>query len=359
MQLRIPGPTPCPPEVLQVMSKQMINHRGKEFCEIVADVTEKLKKVFQTKNDVLLLTGSGTGGMEATIVNMLSPGDKVLSVSNGSFGDRFAAIAETYGAKVNRLAFEWGRPIDAEAVRQALKDDPEVKAVLITHNETSTGMTNDLATLNAIIKEFDKLILVDAISGLGAIDLQVDNWNCDVAITGSQKAWMVPPGLAMVSVSDRAWKAHAEAKIPRFYWDFTRAKTLLEKKQTPWTPAVPIFPALQVALNMILAEGVSNLFARHARVSAVARSGVKSLGLSLFADERYASNTITAIKAPSDKFDVNLFRNRLRDEYGIELAGGQGKLAGKIFRIGHLGWVEESDMKEVLDAMAKLLPQMT
>ena len=220
-------------------------------------------------------------------------------------------------------------------------------------------MTNDLATLNAIIKEFDKLILVDAISGLGAIDLQVDNWNCDVAITGSQKAWMVPPGLAMVSVSDRAWKAHAEAKIPRFYWDFTRAKTLLEKKQTPWTPAVPIFPALQVALNMILAEGVSNLFARHARVSAVARSGVKSLGLSLFADERYASNTITAIKAPSDKFDVNLFRNTLRDEHGIELAGGQGKLAGKIFRIGHLGWVEESDMKEVLDAMAKLLPQMT
>jgi aspartate aminotransferase-like enzyme len=355
-QLRIPGPTPCPPEVLKVIGRQMINHRGKEFAEIIRDVTAKLKEVFQTKNDVFLLTGSGTGGMEAAVVNTLSPGDKVLATSCGNFGDRFAEIAETYGAEVKRLNFEWGKPVDPGAVRQALKADSGIKAMLVTHNETSTGVTNDLKSISAIAKEFDKLILVDAISGLGSIDLPVDAWQCDVVVTASQKGWMVPPGLAMVSVSEKAWQAHAKAKMPHYYWDFTSAKSYLEKGQTPTTPAVSVFFGLVVALDMILAEGLPKLFARHAKIAGLARNGAKSMGLSLLPEEKYASNTITAIRA-SDKLNVSKLLQLLENEHGVVLAGGQGNLSGKIFRIGHLGWITEKDIKEVLDAIAKVIPQ--
>lgn len=356
MQLRIPGPTPCPPEVLQAMGKQMINHRGKEFADIIQDATAKLKQLFQTRNDVFLLTGSGTGGMEAAIVNTLSPGDKVLSVSVGVFGNRFAEIAESYGAEVTHLNFEFGTAADPEAVRQSLKADAGISAVLVTHNETSTAVTNDLKSISAIVKEFDKLLLVDAISALGSIDLPVDAWQCDVVVTGSQKGWMVPPGLAMVSVSDAAWQAHAKAKMPRFYWDFTKARSYLEKGQTPWTPPVSVFFGFAVALDMMLAEGLPNIFARHARSADMARSGVKSLGLSLFADEKCASDTITAVKA-SDGLDVARLLQILREEHKVILAGGQANLAGKIFRIGHLGWVTEDDIKEVLEALGKALPQ--
>ena len=265
-KLRIPGPTPCPNEVLQAMTKQMINHRGDEFGKILNGVTAKLQQLFQTKNDVFLLTGSGTGGLEAAIVNTLSPGDKVLSVSIGVFGERFAAIAGQFGTEVIPLHFEWGKPADADAVRQALQAEPGIKAVLVTHNETSTGVTNDLASISSVVKEFDKLLLVDAISSLGSINLPVDDWHCDVTVTGSQKGWMVPPGLAMVSVSQEAWKAHKTAKMPRFYWDFSRAKSYLEKGQTPWTPAVSTVFALSVSLEMMLNEGLPNIVARHARV---------------------------------------------------------------------------------------------
>lgn len=356
MQLRIPGPTPCPPEVLKALSKQMVNHRGKEFAELINNVTEKLKALFQTKNDVFILTGSGTGSMEAAIVNILSPGDQVISASNGVFGDRFATIAERFGADVKRLKFEWGKPVDPDAIRQALKENPAVKAVLVTYNETSTGVTSDLAAISSAVKEFDKLIIVDAISALGSIDMKVDDWKCDVVVTGSQKGWMVPPGLAMVSLSDEAWKAHAQAKMPRFYWDFTQAKNYLEKNQTPWTPAVSIFYGLEVSLGMLMAEGMANVFARHARVARYTREGVKAIGLSLFADEKYASNTVTAVKAP-DNLDVSKLLKILQNEHDIVLAGGQGSLVGKIFRIGHLGWVEEEDIKEVLGKLARVLPQ--
>lgn len=355
-QLRIPGPTPCPPEVLKAVGRQMINHRGREFAEIIRDVTAKLKKVFQTKNDVFILTGSGTGGMEAAVVNTLSPGDKVLAVSSGFFGDRFTEIAEVYGAEVKRLNFEWGKPVDPDAVRQALKADSEIKAVLVTHNETSTGVTNDLKAIAAITKEFDKLILVDAISGLGSIDLPVDAWHCDVVVTASQKGWMVPPGLAMVSVSEKAWQAHSRAKMPRYYWDFTMAKNFLEKGQTPTTPAVSVFFGLAVALDMMLAEGLQNIFTRHAKIATLARDGAKSMGLSLFPEERYASNTITAIKA-TDNLNVSKLLQILESEHGVILAGGQGSLAGKIFRIGHLGWIEEKDIKKVLEAIGNAIPK--
>ena len=356
MQLRIPGPTPCPPQALEAMGRQMINHRGAEFGKIVKSVTEKLKQAFQTKGDVFVLTGSGTGGLEAAVVNTLSPGDKVLSLSNGFFGDRFAEIAEEYGAQVIRLTFEWGKAVDPEAVEKALKADGGIKAVLATHNETSTGVTNDIRELSAVVKRFDKLLLVDAISSLGCINLPADEWHCDVVVTASQKGWMVPPGLAMVSVGEKAWQAHSRARMPRYYWDFTKAKSYLEKGQTPWTPAVSVFYALDVTLDMMLAEGLHNIFERHAKVAEVARNGVKSLGLSLFPDEKHASNTVTAVNA-ADRVDVSRLVQILHKEYDVVIAGGQERLSGKIFRIGHLGLVYEEDMKIVLEALSKALPR--
>jgi len=355
-QLRIPGPTPLPSEVLQAMTKQMINHRGVEFGQILSGVTDKLKQLFQTKGDVFLLTGSGTGGLEAAIVNTLSPGDTVLSVSIGVFGERFAAIAGQFGAEVIPLRFEWGKAADVDTVRQALQAEPKIKAVLVTHNETSTGVTNDLASISSVVKEFDKLLLVDAISGLGSISLPVDEWHCDVTVTGSQKGWMAPPGLAMVSVSQEAWQAHSKAKMPHFYWDFTRAKSYLEKWQTPWTPAISTVFALSISLEMMLREGLHNIIARHARVAKAARDGVKSLGLPLFADESHASNTVTAV-ASADGLDTKKMLQILREEHKVILGGGQQRLDGKIFRIGHLGWVTEDDIKTVISALGVTLPQ--
>jgi aspartate aminotransferase-like enzyme len=355
-QLRIPGPTPCPKEVLQAMSRQMINHRGPQFAQLLNDITAKLKELFQTKSDVFLLTGSGTGGLEAAIVNTLSPGDKVLSVSIGVFGDRFASIAQQFGAEVVPLKFEWGKAADVDAVKKALKAEPKIKAVLVTHNETSTGVTNDLEAISSAAKQFDKLLLVDAISSLGSINLPVDDWHGDVVVTASQKGWMAPPGLAMVSVSPEAWQAHANARMPRFYWDFTKAKKYLEEGETPWTPAVSIVFGFAVALDMMLKEGLSNIFARHARAAQAARDGVKSLGLSLFADERYASNTVTAVAA-SNGLDPKKMNKILREEHQVILSGGQQRLDGKIFRIGHLGWVNEDDIKEVISKIKIVLPQ--
>ena len=355
--LRIPGPTPCPDEVLQAMTKQMINHRGPEFARILNRVTESLKILFQTSNDVFLLTGSGTGGLEAAVVNTLSPGDTVLSVSIGVFGDRFTSIAEQYGAEVIPLKFEWGKAADPDEVRRALEKEPKIKAVLVTHNETSTGVTNNLASLSSVIKEFDKLLIVDAISSLGSINLPVDEWGCDIAVTGSQKGWMAPPGLTMVSVSETAWQAHANARMPRFYWDFSRARSYLEKGQTPWTPAVSTVFAMNTSLGMMLDEGLPNIIARHARIGQLARDGVKSLGLTLFADENFASNTVTAVNAP-EGVNANDLRKILLAENEIVLGGGQQRLDGMIFRIGHLGLVAEEDIQAVIAALKGALAKV-
>jgi aspartate aminotransferase-like enzyme len=356
MQLRVPGPTPCPPQALEAMGRQMINHRGGEFSKVFNSITGKLKQTFQTKGDVFVLTASGTGGLEAAIVNTLSPGDKVLSLANGFFCDRFREIAEQYGAEVIRLNFEWGKPVDPQAVEKALKTDGNIKAVLATHNETSTGVTNDIKEISAVTKKFDKLLLVDAISSLGCINLPTDEWNCDVVVTASQKGFMVPPGLAMVSVNEKAWQAHAKAKMPHYYWDFSKAKDFFQKGQTPWTPAVSILYALDVTLDLMLSEGLDKIFARHARVAQMARSGVKSLGLSLFPDEKYASNTVTAVNV-ADKIDAPRLIQILQKEYEVILAGGQEKLSGKIFRIGHLGFIDEKDINSVLEALSKALPR--
>lgn len=335
----------------------MMNHRGQEFAGLLQSVTERLKTVFQTRGDVFILTSSGTGGMEAAVVNTLSPGDKVLGIANGFFGDRFIDIARAYGAEVVPLCFEWGEPVDIDAVTRALKADGGIKAVLVTHNETSTGMTNDLRRISAAAKEFDKLVLVDAISSLGCIDLPVDEWQCDVVVTGSQKGWMVPPGLAMVSVSERAWQAHAKARMPRCYWDFSLGKNCLAKGQTPWTPAVSVVYALDVALNMMLDEGLENIFRRHARIGSRTRAGVKALGLSLFPDEDYASDTVTAVRG-SDRVEVPKLIRVLKEEHQIVVVGGMDKLAQSILRIGHLGYVHDEDIELLLEALSKALPQV-
>jgi aspartate aminotransferase-like enzyme len=254
------------------------------------------------------------------------------------------------------LNFEWGKPVDLELTEKTLKEDGNIRAVLATHNETSTGMTNNIDEISALVKKFDRLLLVDAISSLGCIDLPTDNWHCDIVVTASQKGWMVPPGLAMLSVSERAWQAHAKAKMPRYYLDFTKAKDFLQKGQTPWTPAISLFFALNVTLDLMLAEGLHNIFARHARLGQTTRNGVKSLGLSIFPDEEYASNTVTAVNA-SDKIDVAQLIQILREEHNVILAGGQQKLSGKVFRIGHLGLVYEKDISSVLEALSKALPK--
>ena len=355
-QLRVPGPTPCPPEVLKAMAWQMVNHRGPEYHEMIAEVTENMKKVFQTKNDLLLLTGSGTGGPEAAVVNTMSPGDKVLSVTIGVFGDRFASIAKTFGADVVSLKVEWGKAADPDTVKKAIKDNPAIKAVMVTHNETSTGVTNDMKAISKVVKDAGKLLIVDSISGMGSLPLPVDELGIDVAVSSSQKGWMVPPGMAMVSVSPEAWKAREAAKMPNFYWDFVRAKKIYdEKKENPWTPAISIVYAFKVTLQMMLKEGIENVFARHERVGKMTREGITKLGLPLFADPTHASNTVTSVGIP-EGLDCKKFRQILREKYKVVLAGGQQTLDGKIFRIGHLGLINEKDVKEILSAIEKVLP---
>jgi len=356
-QLRIPGPTPCPPEVLEAMGWPMVNHRGPEFKKMLYEVTDKLKLVYQTKNDLYILTGSGTGGLEAAVVNMLSPGDKVLSVSIGVFGDRWANIAKTFGADVIPLNFDWGKAADPDAINEAIKANPDIKAVMVTHNETSTGVTNDLEAISKVVKDAGKLLLVDAISSMSSIDLPVDKWQCDVVITGSQKGWMVPPGLSMASVSQEAWQAFDAARMPRFYWDFGKAKSYYEKGENPWTPAVSVVFALSVSLDMILKEGLQGVFQRHARIGQMTRDGIKALGLSMFADEKYASNTVSSIAIP-DGVDGKKLRQLMQSEHGIVLAGGQQRLDGKIFRIGHLGMVSEKEIEDLLKALKDILPKV-
>ena len=357
--LRTPGPTPVPDDIVEAMSNPMINHRGPEFLELISRVTEQLKQVFMTQGDLYILTASGTGALEASIVNTLSPGDKVLSATAGAFGTRFTEIARTYGADVQHLEFEWGSPVEPEAIRQALKDDPQIKAVLVTHNETSTGVTHPLEDVAKVVKgEFDKLLLVDAVSSLACIPLPVDGWKCDVVGTASQKGFMIPPGLAFISVSEAGHKAQETAAMPRFYFDLQAAQRYLERGQTPWTPAVSAMYGLSLALDKLLAEGMENVFERHANIGQMTRDGIKDLGLELLVnDETYASDTVTAIRMP-EGIDGAKFVGMVRTEENVVLAGGQGKLSGKVFRIGHLGHVSTEDIEDVLQALKVVLPKV-
>ena len=357
IHLRIPGPTPVPDEVLDAMTAQMINHRGPAFKDILERVTVRLKEFFQTENDLYVMTSSGTGAMEASVVNTLSPGDRVLALTIGSFGQRYVQIAEAFGADVVKLEAPYGKAINPDDVDKHLSEDPAIKAVLITHNETSTGVTNPLRSIAAITRSHDRLLLVDAISSIGSIDLPVDAWECDVVSTASQKGWMSPPGLSMISVSQRAWEAWKTSTMPRFHWDFGQLQSYLERGQTPWTPAVSTFYALDVGLEAIAQEGLANVFERHASVARRARDGARALGLSLLAEEEFASNTVTAINAP-EGIDLAQLLKICREEYGVVLAGGPGPLAGKVFRIGHLGHVTENDIDVVIDTLREVLRRL-
>ena len=349
--LRIPGPTSLPDQVREAGARQMVNHRGPEFAALQDRVIERLKAFYRTTNDVLIVTAAGTGGLEASIVSFLSPGDKVLSVSTGVFGDRYAKIAAAYGADVTKLSFQEGTAADPAKVREALAASGPWKAVLFTHNETSTGITNPIETLAAAAKSAapDALILVDAISGLGAVPFETDAWGLDVVVSGSQKAWMVAPGLTFVSVSKRAWDAAATAKMPKFYFDLLAHRASAESGQTPWTPAVAVMFQLDVALEMMEKETLSEIWTRHAAVAAATRAGLTALGFKLLADPRFASDTVTAAWMPGD-LDWKTFNGTMR-RLGLVVAGGQGALKGRIFRIGHLGHVT---VPTVLNAMAVL-----
>jgi aspartate aminotransferase-like enzyme len=349
--LRIPGPTSIPDAVREAGAHQMVNHRGPEFAVLQNSIIARLKTFFRTENDVLIVTAAGTGGLESAIVSFLSPGDKVLAVTIGAFGDRFAKIATVYGADVTKLAFEWGKAAEPARVREALRAGGPWKAVLMTQNETSTAVTNPIHELAKVVKDVapDALIVVDAISGLGAVPFETDDWKLDVVVSGSQKAWMVAPGLSFVSVSPRAWEAAAVAKMPKFYFDLAAHKTSAEAGQTPWTPAVAVMFQLDVALDLMEHEGLEDIYKRHAAVGAAVRAGLTSLGFKLLADPAYASNTVTGAWIPED-LDWKAFNGKLR-KLGLIVAGGQGALKGKIFRIGHLGHVTVPD---ILNAMAVL-----
>jgi aspartate aminotransferase-like enzyme len=350
--LRVPGPTPLPPEVMAIQANQMVNHRGPEFAAIVKRVTLRLQYFFQTESRVMTFAASGTGGQEAAVVNLFSPGDHVVSLIIGNFGSRLAKIATTYGLNVTRIEFPWGEAADPATVAERLKALPPFKGVLITHNETSTGVTNDIEALTAVLRSQapEALIVVDAVSSLGSIPLEMDAWDLDVVFTGSQKGWMTPPGMMMIAASPRALRANKTARLPRFYFDWGMTLKKLEVWQHPATPPVSLFYALDVALEMMLAEGREAIFERHARAGAYVRERAKVMGLKLLADHEHASNTVTAIWTP-EGINTKALLKTLREQDGIVLAGGQDHLEGKIFRIGHLGFFSETDLEQTMDKL--------
>ncbi len=355
--LRIPGPTPVPPQVLAAMAKPMINHRGAEFRALLAEVTGGLRYVFGVKGDILIFPGSGTGGLEASIVNTLSPGDRVLSVSIGHFGDRFATVASDFGTDVVHLDFPWGQAAPPQAIAERLSADPSIKAVLVTHNETSTGVANDVKAIAHVVRQTPAILIVDAVSSLAALPLPADEWGVDVVVTASQKALMVPPGLALVSMNARGWQANQRARLPRHFWDFAAAKKSQDKGETPYTPAVSLLFALAEALSMIQAEGLPAVYARHHTVGELARRGARALGLSILADVEHASDSVTAVRLP-EGIGAKPLLSLLEKDYGLVLAGAQGKLDGKVIRIGHLGWVHPADMESALAALGMGLRQL-
>lgn len=355
--LRVPGPTPLPPRVLQAMSHPMINHRGIEFRELFKGLLADLRHIFQTEGDILLISASGTGGLEAALVNVIEPGDRVLAVTSGYFGDRFAAIAEVLGAEVSRLSFPWGTAADPEAIEDHLSQYPNTKAVLVTHNETSTGITNDLRVISNTVHargETSPLLLVDAVSSLAAIDLPTDAWKCDIVITCSQKALMAPPGIALLSVNPRAWRIIERTPRRSYYFDLSAMRQRAQDGETPATPPISDVFGLREGTNMILEEGLHNVFSRHASLASQLREGLLQLGLTLFADPEFWSNTVTAV-APPEGLPAEEVRARLREAHGIVTGGGQGPLKGKIFRIGHMGYITEEDIDQVLVALRSVL----
>lgn len=354
--LMIPGPTPVPPTVMAAMSMPVFGHRTEEFAKMHERIVGKLKMVFQTKNDIFVLTNTGTGALETAIANTVSPGDKVLALVTGNFGERFANIAKAYGAEVIELNFGYGNDVDLEVVEKNLSEHPDVKVVLATQNETSTGVCNDIAGIGALVAKTPALLLVDGVSGVGAIEIKVDQWGVDMLCTASQKAFMLPPGLAMVSVSDKAWEVSKNNKSPRFYFSLPAFKKVYVKWNTAYTPAVSLFYGLEASLDMMLAEGLDNVYARHALLARATRAAVRSLGLKLLAEDRCASNALTGVWGP-DGIGADELRKIIKSKYGVAFAGGQGVVKGKILRIAHMGFCDKMDIIIAISALEMGLAQ--
>jgi len=360
LMLMIPGPTPVPEAALLAMAKHPMGHRSAEFDAIFAECTENLKWLHQTKSDVLSLTVSGTGAMEAGIINFLSPGDRVLVGNNGKFGERWGEVAQAYGLNAEIIMAEWGQPLDPEKFREKLEADTEkkIKAVIITHSETSTGVLNDLETINRHVKAHgEALMMVDAVTSLGAANVPMDEWGIDVIASGSQKAYMIPPGLGFVAVSPKAWEAYKTAKLPKFYLDLGKYRKDAAKNTTPFTPPVNMFFGLQVTLRMMKAEGLENVFARHQRLMKTTHAAVKALNLGLLAADGAASPAITAVMPPA-QVDAQKVRSLMKKRFDILLADGQDHLKGKIFRIGHLGFVCDRDILAAISSLETVLKEL-
>lgn len=351
--LMAPGPTPVPPEVLAAGALPVLHHRGPDFRAVMLRTLERLQAVCRTGNDVLLFTASGSAAFESAVVNLLSPGERVLAVMAGEFGERWAALASAYGADIHELRYGWGETPRAEDVRARL-DETGAELAFVVHSETSTGVVVDIQAIGAASREAGAQVVVDAVSSLGAVPLETDAWGLDVVVAGSQKALMTPPGLSLVTVSEAAWERSRRATMPRFYFDWERMRAALATGSTPFTPAVTIVAALDVALGMLLDEGLEAAFARHAALGRACREGAKAMGLELFSPDEDRSAIVTAILTP-DGVDARELVLALRDRFGITVAGGHGELGPRMFRIGHIGHYDVFDITTVLSAVEMLL----
>lgn len=353
--LLTPGPVEVPPKVLLAMAQPMIHHRAPDYIPLFREVNEGLKYVFQTKNLVLTFASSGTGAMEASIVNILSPGDKVITVQGGKFGERWTDLAKAYGAVPIVIDVPWGEAVTPEAIEQKLIENPDVKAVYVTLCETCTAVATDVAAIGAIVKKYPAVLVVDAISALGALPCKTDEWGLDIVVSGSQKALMIPPGLAFCSVSDKAWKLVEQSKMPKYYWSFKSARKNLDKDQTAYTPAISLIVGLKESLSMIKEEGIENVWARHHRLASAMRAGAKALGLELYS--KAPSDAVTAINVPAG-IDGKAWVKLLRDKFGLTAAGGQAQLEGKIIRIAQMGYADTFDVTIALSALELSLSEL-
>ena len=354
--LLTPGPTPIPPRVLETMARPIIHHRTPEFQKIIQEVEEDLKYVYQTKNEVLIFAASGTGAMEGTVVNLLSPGDKALVVRGGKFGERFGEICQAYGIEFIALDVEWGKTVDPKKIDDILKKEKKIKAVYVTLCETSTGVAADVEAIGRVLKNYEAALVVDAISGLAAVPIKTDEWGADVVVSGSQKGLMIPPGLAFVSVSPKAWQIIEKSTLPKYYFNFKAYKKALAKTDTPFTPAVNLMIALRESLKIIKEEGLDVIFERHKKLAFAVRSAVKAMGLELFSPDAY-SDGVTAVKVPQGVDGEKLVKT-MRDKYGVGIAGGQDELKGKIFRIATMGYITASDLVVCIATIETVLNEM-
>ncbi len=356
--LMTPGPTPVPAEVLLAQARPMIHHRTPEFSAVLMKAIEDLRYVFQTTNDVLIFAASGTGAMESSVVNCFSPGEKVIVTHNGKFGERFINLAKVYGLDVVDLPYEWTEIVKADDVARALDENPDVKGIFVTQSETSSGVLNPVRPLADLVRgKDDCIIIVDSITGIGAVDCPTDEWGLDVVMTGSQKGLMLPPGLAAVSVSEKAWARVEKSTLPKFYFDWKKAKKSLGKETTAFTPPVSLIIGLGEALAMIREEGLENVIKRHQTLADATRAGVQAIGLKLFAPPEGRGNAVTPVWVPGG-VDGKALVKCMSSKYGITIAGGQEQYSGKIFRIGHLGYFDQFDIMTTLAGLEMCLAEL-